>query len=196
MEYRRRLLFHGIALFLIGLFTGLAEQHFVNVRMALAAHLEGVMNGIFLLAVGAIWNEVKLSSRSGMAAYWALLSGTYGNWAVTTTAAILGTAALSPIAAAGQRAAPWQETLVTAGFVLIGLAVIFSVSIAFVGAARQGEARRGIAAIRASYFYNASRHDAGGTITPPPRSPRSSAVSPRPSSTPAPGISPCSFAAP
>jgi hydroxylaminobenzene mutase len=124
MEYRRRLLFHGIALFLIGLFTGLAEQHFVNVRMALAAHLEGVMNGIFLLAVGAIWNEVKLSSRSGMAAYWALLSGTYGNWAVTTTAAILGTAALSPIAAAGQRAAPWQETLVTAGFVLIGLAVI------------------------------------------------------------------------
>ena len=42
MEYRRRLLFHGIALFLIGLLTGLAEQHFANVRMGLAAHLEGV----------------------------------------------------------------------------------------------------------------------------------------------------------
>jgi (hydroxyamino)benzene mutase len=54
MEYRRRLLFHGITLFLIGLLTGLAEQHFTNVRMALAAHLEGVMNGILLLAVGAI----------------------------------------------------------------------------------------------------------------------------------------------
>jgi (hydroxyamino)benzene mutase len=126
MDYRRRLLFHGIALFLIGLFTGLAEQHFTNVRMALAAHLEGVMNGIFLLAVGAIWGEVRLSSLSTSIAYWALLGGTYGNWAVTTTAAILGTAALSPITAAGQGAAPWQETLVTAGFMLIGLAIILA----------------------------------------------------------------------
>ena len=80
MEYRRRLLFHGIALFLIGLLTGLAEQHFTNVRMALAAHLEGVMNGIFLLGVGAIWNEVRLSSLLSKITYWALLSGTYGNW--------------------------------------------------------------------------------------------------------------------
>jgi hypothetical protein len=30
MDYRRRLLFHGMALFLIGLLTGLAEQHFTK----------------------------------------------------------------------------------------------------------------------------------------------------------------------
>ena len=77
MEYRRPLLFYGIALFLIGLLTGLAEQHFANVRMALAAHLEGVLNGIFLLAVGAIWNDVRLPSSIGKIAYWALLGGTY-----------------------------------------------------------------------------------------------------------------------
>src|ERR1700760_2833996 len=112
MEYRRRLLFHGIALFLIGLVTGLAEQHFTNVRMALTAHLEGVLNGIFLLAVGAIWNEVRLPSFPGKVAYWALLGGTYGNWAVTTTAAILGTAAMSPITSAGHSAVPSQEVLV------------------------------------------------------------------------------------
>jgi len=126
MQYRRRLLFHGIALFLIGLLTGLAEQHFTNVRMALAAHLEGVMNGIFLLAVGAIWNEVRLSSLLSKIAYWALLCGTYGNWVVTTTAAILGTAALSPITAGGRSAAPGAEVLVTAGFILIGLAIILA----------------------------------------------------------------------
>ena len=123
-DRRRRLLFHGMALFLIGLLTGLIEQHFNNVRMALAAHLEGVMNGTFLLAVGAIWSEVRLSPRASVAAYWALLCGTYGNWAVTTLAAVLGTGALSPITAAGRGAAPWQETLVTIGFVLIGLAII------------------------------------------------------------------------
>jgi len=129
MEYRRRLLFHGIALFLIGLVTGLAEQHFTNVRMALAAHLEGVMNGIFLLAVGAIWNEVRLSSALSKLAFWTLLGGTYGNWVVTATAAILGTAALSPITAGGHNAAPGQEALVTTGFVLIGLAIILASSL-------------------------------------------------------------------
>ena len=124
MDHRRRLLFHGMSLFLIGLFTGLAEQHFANVRMALAAHLEGVMNGTFLLAVGAIWSEVKLSFRASVVAYWALLGGTYGNWAVTTLAASLGTAALSPVTGVGHGAPQWQEFLVTAGFVTIGLAII------------------------------------------------------------------------
>jgi hydroxylaminobenzene mutase len=113
-----------MALFLIGLITGLAQQHFANMRMALAAHLEGVMNGTFLLAVGAIWSEVRLSPRAGATAYWTLLAGTYGNWAVTTIAAILGTAALSPITGAGHGAAQWQEALVTAGFVVIGPAII------------------------------------------------------------------------
>ena len=124
MENRRRLLWHGMALFLIGLLTGLAQDHFTNVRMALAAHLEGVMNGIFLLAVGAIWSEVRLSSRTLAVTYWMLLGGTYGNWAVTTMAAIFGTAALSPITGAGHSAVHWQEVLVTAGFVSIGIAII------------------------------------------------------------------------
>ncbi len=124
MEYRRRLLWHGMVLFLIGLLTGLAQQHFTNIRMALAAHLEGVMNGTFLLAVGAIWSEVRLSSPVSAVTYWTLLGGTYGNWAMTTIAAILGTAALSPITGAGHTAAQWQELLVTVGFVMIGLAII------------------------------------------------------------------------
>lgn len=125
MEGRKRqLLWHGMALFLLGLLTGLIEQKFANLRMALAAHLEGVMNGTFLLALGAIWNEVNLTSRPKAAAYWAMLGGTYGNWAVTTLAAMLGTAALSPITAAGRGAPAWQETVVTIGFVAVGLAII------------------------------------------------------------------------
>jgi len=124
MQFRRRLLWHGMLLFLIGLLTGLAQQHFTNIRMALAAHLEGVMNGTFLIAVGAIWSEVQFSSRASVVTFWTLLGGTYGNWAVTTTAAMLGTAALSPITGAGHTAAPWQEALVTSGFVMIGLAII------------------------------------------------------------------------
>jgi len=76
----RRLMWHGMFLFLIGLLTGFAEQHFANMRMGLAAHLEGVMNGTFLLALGAAWNEVRMSSRTKAIAYCTALCGTYGNW--------------------------------------------------------------------------------------------------------------------
>jgi hypothetical protein len=61
---KRRLMWHGVLFFLLGLITGLLEQRFTNVRMGLSAHLEGVMNGILLLALGASWNEVRLKTRT------------------------------------------------------------------------------------------------------------------------------------
>lgn len=123
-DSRRRLLWHGMFLFLLGLLTGLVEHKFTNVRMGLAAHLEGVMNGIFLLALGSVWSEVRLSLPVTALAYWCALFGTYANWACTTLAAIFGTAALSPISGAGHSGQPWQETLVTIGFIFVGVAII------------------------------------------------------------------------
>jgi hydroxylaminobenzene mutase len=121
----RRLMWHGMLLFLIGLITGFAESHFTNVRMGLAAHLEGVMNGIFLLALGAVWSEVQLAPAAKTIAYWMGLYGTYMNWVITTLAAIFGTGALSPIAAPGRFAQPWQESLVTVGFMSVGIVFVF-----------------------------------------------------------------------
>jgi hydroxylaminobenzene mutase len=57
-------------------------------------------------------------------AYWGVLYGTYANWSVTTLAAILGTAALSPISSAGHSAQPWQEGVVTLGFITVGLVIV------------------------------------------------------------------------
>jgi (hydroxyamino)benzene mutase len=125
-DSKRRLLWHGMFLFLIGLLTGLVEQKFHNPRMGLAAHLEGVLNGIFLVALGAIWAEVRLSSSLRAAAYWSALYGAYMNWVVTILAAIFGTAAMSPITAAGQSALPWQEQFVTLGFMSVGIAMFAS----------------------------------------------------------------------
>ena len=123
-DSNRRLCWHGMFLFLLGLFTGLAEPQFANTRMGLAAHLEGVMNGTFLLALGAVWGGVALSASMKSATYWLVLYGTYANWGVTTLAAIFGTGALSPITAPGLAAQPWQEELVTAGFISVGIAII------------------------------------------------------------------------
>jgi (hydroxyamino)benzene mutase len=125
-DSKRRLLWHGMFLFLLGLLTGFVEQKFTNVRMGLAAHLEGVMNGTFLVALGAVWPEVRLAPPVKVTAYWTLLYGAYANWTVTTLAAILGTAALSPISAAGHSAQPWQEGAITLGFVSVGIAMVVS----------------------------------------------------------------------
>jgi (hydroxyamino)benzene mutase len=123
-DSKRRLIWHGMFLFLLGLITGFLEPHFSNMRMGLAAHLEGVMNGTFLIALGAVWLEVKLAAPLKTAAYWGALYGAYANWLVTTLAAVFGTGALSPITAAGRVAEPWQESLVTAGFMSVGLAIV------------------------------------------------------------------------
>ena len=123
-DTKRRLLWHGMFLFLLGLLTGFVEQKFNNPRMGLAAHLEGVMNGIFLVAVGAVWAEVRLSPRLEAAAFWSALYGTYANWTTTILAAIFGTGAMSPITAASHSAPPWQESVVTFGFMTVGPAIV------------------------------------------------------------------------
>src|SRR5262245_35153264 len=123
-EGGRRLAWHGMFLFLLGLVTGFVEQNFANPRMGLASHLEGVMNGTFLLALGAVWAKVRLSPRLTGAAYWSALYGTYANWAVTLLAAIFGTGAMSPITAAARTGQPWQEGVVTVGFITVGITIV------------------------------------------------------------------------
>ena len=125
-DSKRRLLWHGMLLFLLGLLTGFVEQKFNNPRMGLAAHLEGVMNGTFLVVLGAVWVEVRMGPQLTRVAYWSALYGTYVNWAVTTLAAIFGTAALSPLTAAGHSAQPWQEGMVMFGFSSVGVAMVLS----------------------------------------------------------------------
>jgi len=120
-------------LFLLGLLTGFVETKFTNHRMGLAAHLEGVMNGTFLLALGAAWSEVRLSGVLKAVAYWSALYGTYANWLVTTLAAVFGTGALSPITASGLSGRPWQEHLVTIGFVTVGLVMVATAILVLLG---------------------------------------------------------------
>jgi hydroxylaminobenzene mutase len=134
----RRLMFHGMFLFILGLLTGFAEQHFANVRMGLAAHLEGLMNGTFLVALGAIWPHVRLSPRVATIAFWTLLYGTYFNWFITVLAAVFGTAALSPITGVGHTGLPWQESLVMAGFMSVGITIVFASVLVLWGLRKEG----------------------------------------------------------
>lgn len=120
----RRLMWHGVFLFLLGLLAGFLEQKFSNPRMGLAAHLEGLMNGTFVLAVGAAWTNVRLPPRSIGLMFWTLLYGSYVNVLVTALAATFGTAAMTPLTGAIHPALGWQETLVAVGFISVGISML------------------------------------------------------------------------
>src|SRR5438309_6786258 len=140
-DSRRKLIWHGMFLFLVGLLTGFMETKFANPRMGLAAHLEGVMNGTFLIALGAVWMEVRLPLKVKAVAYWSALYGAYVNWVATALAAVWGVGALSPTTGAGHHALPWQETVVTAMFMSVGLATVGSAVLVLWGLRRAATAK-------------------------------------------------------
>jgi hydroxylaminobenzene mutase len=113
-----------MTLFVLGLLTGLAVQEMANPRAGLAAHLEGVMNGIFLMVVGLAWKELALGERGARVVFWLLVFGTWANWATTAASAILGTSKTTPIAGAGHSGSPLAENAVTALLVLVAVAMI------------------------------------------------------------------------
>ena len=118
------LLASGALLFFLGLLSGFAIPALTNPRMGVSSHLEGLMNGTFLMVVGLAWNHLNLSDRWGAVAYWALLYGAYANWIFVQLAGIFGTAAMAPIAGAGQQGQVWQEALVTGGLLSVGLVMV------------------------------------------------------------------------
>ena len=78
------------------------------------------------MALGAVWMEMRLTAKLKVAAYWTALYGAYINWVATALAAVWGVSALSPITGAGHSGLPWQETLITALFMSVGLAIVGS----------------------------------------------------------------------
>ena len=123
----------GLLLFLLGLITGFATAGLKNPRMGLAAHLEGVMNGGFLILAGLIWNELKISETLRKITYGTLIYGTYVNWLVTLLAAYFGTSKMTPLAGQGFAGTSLQDQIVGAGFASVGLTMVFSLLVMLYG---------------------------------------------------------------
>ena len=66
----RRLLRYGIVLFLLGLATGRLVESVPLPRMGLSSHLQGVMNGTFLVVLGLVWPQLRLYALLLRAARW------------------------------------------------------------------------------------------------------------------------------
>jgi len=135
----RKIIAAGAILFLFGLITGFIIPILENSRMGLAGHLEGVMNGTFLIAVGAVWTRLVLSTGFARLAFWLLLYGTYANWLRVVLAAFFGTSEMTPIAGAGYSGLPWQETLITVGLSSVGITMLIACIILVIGFVRHPE---------------------------------------------------------
>jgi (hydroxyamino)benzene mutase len=138
-----RLVSAGILLFLIGLLTGLFLPVLPYPRTGLAAHMAGVLNGMFLVLLGLIWGRLTLSPRNASLAFGLLLYGTYANWGWGLVAALLGTGKLTPMTTGGRIAAPWKEALVGAGQVSLAIAMIGGCLLLFLGLRRPSQAGAG-----------------------------------------------------
>lgn len=114
-----RLLQLGFALFLLGLLTGFLVPALANPRMALSSHLEGVLNGIFLVALGLVWPRLVLGPRAAAVTFWLAIYGTFANWGATLLAAAWGAGRSMPIAAGSHAGTSGQESLIL--FLLLSL---------------------------------------------------------------------------
>lgn len=115
-----RLIFLGILLFLFGLLIGLFIPMMTNPRMGLSAHLEGIMNGMFTVILGLIWNKLILNDKWLTSAFWLTLYGTLANFIAVSVAAISGAGKMMPIAG-GKEGTSVVEGLIS--FLLISLAL-------------------------------------------------------------------------
>jgi len=107
-----RLLQVGILLFLIGLLTGFAVPLLVNPRMGLSSHLEGILNGIFLVLLGLLYPRLRLSPFWLTTAFWLAIYSGFANWGATLLAAFWGAGASMPLAGRGLQGSPVQETII------------------------------------------------------------------------------------
>ena len=121
----RRLMRSGVLLFVLGLLTGLVVPAVSNPRMGLASHLEGLMNGTFLVVLGLLWPRLRLSDRSLAITFWLATYSAYTNWATTLAAAAWGAGgSLMPIAGFGRKGTALQETLVSVGLVSLSVGML------------------------------------------------------------------------
>jgi len=117
-----RLLQLGMLLFLIGLLTGFAIPLLANPRMGLTSHLEGIMNGIFLVLLGLVWPKLVLSARALASLFWLAVYGSFANWTATLLAAIWGAGSpMMPIAGGDGTGTTLQEGVIV--FLLLTLSV-------------------------------------------------------------------------
>ncbi len=121
----RRLLQIGLGLFLLAVLLGLAIPHFTVPRLALSAHLVGIMQGMFLVLVGLIWPRLTFTPAQSKVAFWLLVYQAVAAPASNLLAAAWGAGnSIIPMAAGAAHGNSLQELVINIGLRSAGAALI------------------------------------------------------------------------
>ena len=136
---RATLIGHGLAVILLGLLLGFPYALVIQGSLAGSerawrmAHLEGVLNGLLLIAVGAAGKSIALGPRAAAWLRRALIVTAYGNLAGAALGAASGERGLAP-------AGPAANLVVYLLFLAAVVAVLGGLGIAAIGAFRAARA--------------------------------------------------------
>ena len=132
-----KLIYFGVILFFIGLIIGLIVPIFANPRMGVSSHIEGVLNGMFLIVLGLIWKKVNLSKKWLKITFWLAIYGTFANCFGILIAAIFNAGKMLGIAANGQEGTPFIEGIVTFSLLSLSIAMLIVCVTVLIGLKRK-----------------------------------------------------------
>jgi len=96
------MIFHGAVVILLGLLAGFPYALVVTGALASSerawrmAHLEGVLNGLLVIAVAAVWDRLALVGRKRDVLVWSLVLMAYGNVVASAIGATFAVRGLAP----------------------------------------------------------------------------------------------------
>ena len=129
----RNLVKHGFVLILLSLLTGLVIPLAEAPRLALSAHTIGLISGILLLTLSAVWKHLVLSDWQEKVAYWGWVYSSYTNWFAILFGAAVGTGRMTPLASRGIEATDAVELFVALLLISLSIAALLAVSLSIIG---------------------------------------------------------------
>lgn len=122
-----RLIQVGFSFFLLAVLIGLVVPRFALPRVALSAHLIGILQGIFFIAVGTAWHRLALSAAISRATFWLLIYGGVAALASDLVAGAWGAGnSILPMAAGAAHGSTFQEAVINVGFRSAGASIIIA----------------------------------------------------------------------
>ncbi|MBS1667285.1 MAG: hydrogenase [Bacteroidetes bacterium] len=129
-----QLIFAGLVLLFLGLLTGVFASAFANPRMGLSSHIEGILNGLFLIAMGLIWHKLELKPRWLSIGFWLLIYGSYANWLATLLSGVFNAGKMFTIVPTGLNGSMFIEGVISFLLISLSLAMLLGVMIVMSGA--------------------------------------------------------------
>lgn len=123
----KNLIRHGFILMFLALVSGLFVPAMEIPRLGLSSHTIGIMSGMLLVLLGAIWTVFALSEKQLKWLGFCWLYSSYVNWLGCLTGAVLGAGKTTPVAAAGLTGSEGAEALVA--FMLMGVGLVSFIAV-------------------------------------------------------------------